>query len=152
MLQVSNATKIAFLSAFIPTFDRGIIRVFSGVQPPSANYAETGTLLGTITRLGYPPSMGDYAGLRFEQQGPYIINGADPWTLRVRASGAAGWWRLVASNDDDGLQRYDLPRIDGAITEAPPGTGQLILPETTLTEGSIITPISFLYTIPPINI
>lgn len=149
-LQLSVPVKASFLSTFMPLFDGGVIRVFSGSKPASANDAETGTLLGYITRNGVPIGYGAYAGLKYQQSGPYIMNDVYmTFGITPIASGEASWFRIVGPNPDDGGASFSLPRIDGSVT-AIGGGGQLQLPSTALEHGLTIIPISFLYAIPPL--
>lgn len=148
-LQISTQTKAALLAAFAGTFNGGVIRVFSGVRPAYADMAETGTYLGSITKNGYPPSMGVLAGLTFTQSGPYITNDAfELWSLGVEQAGTATWFRVVGPASDAGGVSYSLPRIDGDI--AADGSKELRLPSVTLGAGDVVSPIQFLYTFPPI--
>lgn len=149
-LQLSVPVKTALLAGFKPLFDGGVIRVFSGSQPTSANDAETGTFLGAITRNGVPLGYGDYAGLSYVQNGPYILHDSTfLFGFTPVATGAASWFRVVGPGADDGGASFSHPRVDGVVTAVGDG-GQLQLPSTSVVSGSLIIPISFLYAIPPL--
>lgn len=150
-LQVSTALKTALLAPFPGVFDGGHIRVFSGTKPSTADDAETGTYLGSITNGGMPVSFGtDLAGLQFIQWGPYIGGSMDQlFGMVVEGIGVASWFRLVGPSPDDGGPSFGLPRVDGECSLYT-GYGPLFLPSLSLTPGQFISPIGFTYTIPPI--
>lgn len=103
--------------AFADIFNNGCIRVFSGGQPASADSAEQGTLVGTISNGGGPWVAGSPTnGLQFQLAGASVgqsVNQA--WRLNTLLNGTAGWFRLVANPVDNGTANTLLPRIDGAI-------------------------------------
>ncbi|GAA0721274.1 hypothetical protein [Dokdonella soli] len=152
-LQVSTGFKTDILgpSSFESIFNSGVIRVFSGLQPTTADMAEQGTLLGLITLNGdfWLPNY-RVNGLTFTRSGPYIVKLPwQRWEIVPSSNGTAGWWRLITPLDD-GNPSYSLPRIDGAISADPASGAEMILASTTLTTGTAIPLDSFLYTIPPI--
>jgi len=147
---LSNLAKTALLAAFPIAFNGGHIRVFGGARPASPNGAQAGSLLGTITRNGLPAALGAPAALTFVQQGPYILHDPDElWTLTVIASGSATWFRLVADVDDPGDADASRLRIDGTASDFA-GAGELRMPNTALVANTVLSPLSFIYTIPPL--
>lgn len=124
--------------------NRGCIRIFSGSQPASADLAEQGDLLATITQDGLPFQWGTGQGALKFKPGP--VNGAcqkdGNWQLVVHNSGQAGWWRFVSNSFDDGADETWSPRIDGQVGEG------LILPEATLVSGEVEDVASFFFLIP----
>ena len=101
----------------------GKIRVYTGAQPASANDAASGTLLVTFT-LNDPAYAAPATGVCTLDVDPEIT--ADPV-----ASGTAGWFRLLDSDDNT--------VVDGAC-----GTSgaQLNLTTTTLEVGVDVTIVS----------
>lgn len=147
MLLVSTGFKIALLGphAFADIFAGGELRLFAGVRPDSANYAQGDNLLGTIRRID-PIS----TGLRFELAGPYVVKPAnDRWRFLCATPGTVGWWRLVGAGDDGG-DSNSAPRIDGDVgTTAAPN--DLTLAQVTFAAHDTLPIDSFLYTIPPLG-
>lgn len=150
-LQVSTALKVYLLSLFPSVFNGGFIRVYSGVQPATADEAVSGDYLGSITLRGLPEGLGVGAGLTFDQVAQYITKPyTDLWQLAVVNSGIAGWFRLFMPGDvDDGGASLLYPRVDGVVTDNT-GVGELRLPSLTLTAGDVVGPINFFYTIKPL--
>jgi hypothetical protein len=144
-LQVSTKFKELILgpTSFADIFAYGKIRVYSGVQPASADLAPTGTLLAEVTEDGAG------GGLIFTQFGPYVVKSlSQDWRMLVSVSGLAGWFRLVGAAADTGEPTYFLPRIDGSIGESG---ADFTVAESTLTAGQSIAVQQFSYTIPPIT-
>lgn len=117
-------------------FDFGVIHLYSGSRPSSADSAESGTLLAVITNNGatFTPGTKNEAGLRFGDP----VNGAisplpgQSWkTNAVLATGTIGYGVL-----------YDNARVTGASTTAvrtmfTVGTSgaDMILSRTAVTAG-----------------
>jgi hypothetical protein len=151
--QVSTGYKTIDMLTWIAAFTGGHIRVFQGAQPASADMSESGsTLVGYITRFGIPFGIPGYA-LNFSPAGPAVVNPPfDTWALTPIANGEANWYRLCADPNDDGSTSYNYVRMDGLIgTDADdPNSIDLVLPSTTLAFGTVVAPLSFYYSIPPI--
>lgn len=132
----STGYKNARAEAAKTIFDYGVIHLYSGSRPASADSAETGTLLAVITNNGaaFTPGVQDAAGLRFGDP----VNGAisplpgQSWkTNAVLATGTIGYGVL-----------YDNARVTGASTTAvrtmfTVGTSgaDMILSRTAVTAG-----------------
>lgn len=152
-VRVSTRFKELILgpTAFETIFDRGRILIYSGPQPDSADDAVQGVLLAQITAGGiaWQPN-GGAGGLQFERSGAWCAKRADQvWRMVVEETGAAGWFRLVGKDIDDGHGSFSSPRLDGVI-----GTGgavDLTLESTALLAGASVPVQQFLYTIPPIG-
>ncbi len=102
---------------FKESFQSGVIYIYSGAQPATADSAVTGTLLGIVTKDGAPFNFGDVTnGLTFDDPANGIISkSADQWKFTGIATGTAGWFRLMG-NAVDGLgASTTLPRLDGSI-------------------------------------
>lgn len=125
-------------------FKDGILRIYSGTQPTSADAAKTGTLLTEITLgsgawvAGAPAN-----GLEFGLASAGVIAKETPvWSGTGLVAGTAGWYRLYANATDAGAldSSYEYPRIDGSI-----GTSgaQLNASSTSIAVGATITVDSF---------
>lgn len=97
----------------------GVIKVFSGPQPDTADAAEQGTLLARVTQNGLPFSYADQtAGLQLQlgQVAGSVRNLGD-WVLTPEADGTPGWWRWCWANPDAGTAYELAARIDGLVGE-----------------------------------
>ena len=131
-------------------FKNGILRIYSGTQPASADAAITGTLLCSFTNsagawvAGSPEN-----GLQFgtASAGAISKSSSQVWQGVAAATGTAGWFRLYANAADAGSldSTYVYPRIDGSI-----GTSgaQLNMSSTSITSGATLTIDTFTITLP----
>lgn len=142
MLNLSTGLKMAILGSagFSLAMGGGIIRVFSGTRPASANDpVPVGVFeLARITTMGrtfYPGNDTQNAGLFFRILPPGIIENNGSWGLVTVRSGVATWfrwnWWHVDNNDDETLSK---PRIDGDVAVAGE-IGDLYLPTRNLILG-----------------
>ena len=117
----------------------GVIRIYSGVQPTSANDAISGTLLLEITESGGAFVHGAAAnGLEFDAPSEGIIAKAvaETWVGNGLNDGTAGWARFRANPLDDGTSSTTLARIDMSVARTG---GDLNLSNTTITSGAPTT-------------
>lgn len=146
MLLVSTGFKTAILgrSAFADIFNGGVMHVYSGGRPLTADApAPEAYRIGTIDRLQFD------GGLQFAQTGAFIgIPLGHLWGLQPSATALAVWFRLVAPGDTNSANFVET-RMDGDVgTLAAPK--ELVLLDPQLTVGTV-TPIdSFLFTFPPL--
>lgn len=130
-------------------FKNGVLKIYSGSQPATADAAATGTLLATVTVGSGAFTAGQPAnGLSFgDSSGGVVSKDSDIWSSVIGVTGIAGWFRFYANGADDGTldNAAVKPRIDGAI-----GTGgsQLNLSSTSLTAAATLTIDSFALTFP----
>lgn len=129
-------------------FKDGVLRIYSGSQPSTADSAVTGTLLLEVTVSGGAFSHGAYAnGLEFgTATGGYIEKASgDTWQDNGLANGTAGWFRLCGNPTDDGTASTTLPRVDGSV-----GTSgaDLNMTSTSIVSGSTYTIDTFKLTLP----
>lgn len=117
----------------------GVIRVYSGSQPASADAAVTGTLLMEITLNGGAFAHGSPTnGLEWDTP----VNGtiskpvADTWQGAGITNGVAGWARFCANPLDDGSSSSALARIDMSVGK---GTGDLQLSNVNVVISAPIT-------------
>ena len=125
----------------------GVIRIYSGSQPASADSAETGTLLLTITLNSGAFTPGSPTnGLEF---GP-VISGvvsklaSEVWSGLGVANGTAGWFRFYSNEMDTGADSTAV-RFDGSV-----GTSgaNLNMSSTSVVENATTTVDSFSITLP----
>ncbi len=125
-IRYSTATRNALGDAWTARFNAGSgagkIRIYSGTQPASAGDAASGDLLVTIT-LNDPAFGATSSGSASLDADPAL-------TGTVAASGTAGWWR--------GLDSDDNTVCDGSIT-ATGGGGDLTLSTVSLVSGGTVT-------------
>ena len=148
-VKLSTGFRNALLNnqGFSEIFSAGVIAVYSGAQPATADDAPTGTLLGYITKDGATFVPGSPTnGLNWgAAAGGAIGKNADNWRLAGATAGTAGWFRLMGNAADNGLASTTLPRIDGAVATSG---GELNLSSLTVAVGSITTIDTFNYGIP----
>lgn len=97
--------------SFKSIFALGFIDIYSGIQPPTADNAPTGTLLCTVY------SDGASVGISWSATAPAGVLsklGSQTWSGTTVAGGTAGWFRLRAPGDTNALSTTQ-PRYDGAI-------------------------------------
>lgn len=114
----------------------GIIRVYSGAQPATADAAATGTLLCAYTVDGGAWSAGSPTnGLEFDAPADRVLSkaAAETWLGLGVATGTAGWFRFYANPTDAGGSSTTLARIDGSVGQ---GTGDLKLGSTSIVTGA----------------
>jgi hypothetical protein len=123
----------------------GVIRVYSGAQPASANDAPTGTLLGSITTAGLAFTEGSPTGglQLLAPVGRTVSKAASGWTYTGVAAGTMGWFRFQANAVDNDSLSTSLVRIDGSIGIT---TGDLRVTNVTSAIGSTATIDSFVIT------
>lgn len=147
MLNLSTALRAAIATEYglAAMMRYGHIRIFSGAPPLTADMAEQGELLATITEDGLPFVSGTGQGALNLVPGP--ISGAcqmdGNWKLTVLKSGTAGWWRFVWNGADYGTADEWTPRIDAPIGQT------LVLPDNALIKDDVWPVSSFFLLIPP---
>ena len=98
----------------------GVIYIYSGAQPATADSAIAGVLLGKVTvdagafAHGSPTN-----GLNFDSPVAGVIAkaAAENWQFNGVADGTAGWFRFAGNPNDDGTSSTTLSRIDGSIAK-----------------------------------
>jgi hypothetical protein len=128
--------------------DGGVIDIFTGSQPASADYVETGTKLVRIsstsgTRLfaGSDP----HDGLRFGTAVAGVLGRTVPaWTGSVIVAGVAGWFRFYGTTGTSGTSATTW-RFDGGVGVSG---ADLNLSHTDLVVDSVLTLSTFNITQP----
>lgn len=116
-LSTGARTLLAGTSGFGATFANGVIHVYSGPQPLTADAAVTGTLLGKITKDAAAFAFGSSTnGLTFAAASAGTISkSTDVWKMLGLAVGTAGWFRLMGNATDALGVSTAAPRMDGTI-------------------------------------
>ena len=117
----------------------GVIRIYSGAQPASADNAIAGTLLAEITEGGGAFAHGSPTnGLEFDPPSLGIIAKAvaETWTGNGLANGTAGSGRICANPLDDGTSSTTLARLDFSVGKS---TGDLQLSTVNVETGVPVT-------------
>ena len=98
------------------TFANGVICVYSGVQPNSADAVETGDLLATINIDGDAFTPGGGTGLTLAEASDNSISktGAEVWRGNYVTEGTMGWFRFYTNVKTTGAS-VSASRIDGNV-------------------------------------
>lgn len=133
MLKVSTGMRNSLLdTATLRTaLNLGSIKIYSGAAPATADDIATGTLLCTITNASTATGI----TLAAAAGGAIAKTGAEVWSGVNAATGAAGYYRHVASTDT-GVLSTTQPRVQGLIATSG---AELNLTNTTLTVGATQT-------------
>jgi len=117
----------------------GVLRIYSGAQPASADLPASGTLLVEITESGGAFAHGSPTnGIEWDAPDGGVIS-KDPletWQGSGIAAGTAGWARFYANPLDDGLESTTHARIDMSVGR---GTGDLQVSNVNVSVGAPIT-------------
>jgi len=116
-LSTALRNNIAGTTGFAATFANGIIEIYTGTQPASADAAVTGTLLGTVTLASGAFTPGTSTnGLTFATAADGAVSKSGTWSFNGVAAGTAGWFRFKGNALDDNLVSTTLPRLDGSVS------------------------------------
>jgi hypothetical protein len=125
----------------------GVIRIFPGVQPSSADDAEGATHLIEITVSSGAFTPGSAAnGLNFAapSNGQAAKSASEVWSGVASATGTAGWFRFYANDRTTGADTTHA-RFDGSVSTSG---AQINMSSTALTAGATTTIDSFVVTMP----
>ena len=110
------ATLLAGTTGFSSAMANGVIDIYSGTQPASADAAATGTLLGTVTLNAGAFTPGSTTnGLTFAAASAGTVSKSGVWSFVGIAAGTAGWFRFRGNAPDAGGISTALPRLDGSV-------------------------------------
>lgn len=131
-------------------FKDGVLEIYSGSQPATADAAKTGTLLLRISVASGAFVSGAVAnGLEFGlASAGAIAKNSEVWSDTGIADGTAGWFRLYANATDAGgadTTPFLYPRIDGAVATSG---SELNMSTTSIVTGATTTIDSFAITFP----
>lgn len=134
-------------NSFKSIMGNGVIRVFSGVQPSSADDAEAATLLLEITVSSGTVTAGTATnGLTFDAPADGALSKAasEVWSGAASTTGTAGWFRFYANDLTTGASTT-AARFDGSVSTSG---AQLNMSSTAITAGATTTIDSFTVTMP----
>jgi hypothetical protein len=139
--QMFNAIRGAVATTY--SLEHGIIRIYSGSQPASADAAVTGTLLMEVTVSSGAFVHGSATnGLDFDAPVSGVMTKAvaEVWSgIGLAAAGTgttAGWFRFCGNPTDDGSISTTLPRIDGRISTSG---AEMVLSNLSIVTGATTT-------------
>lgn len=134
-VRIPTATRNAACDAVVDLVDGGsgggLVRIYTGSQPASANDAATGTLLVTIT-LNDPAFGAASTGVATLDVDPAL-------SATAVDTGTAGWFRMLDSSA--------ATVLDGSVT-ATGGGGDLTLASTSVASGATVSITSGTVTMP----
>lgn len=133
-------------SGFSGAMATGVIDIYSGTQPATADSAVTGTLLGTVTLNSGAFTPGSATnGLTFAAASSGAVAKSGTWSFVGVAAGTAGYFRFRANAADAGAVSTTLKRLDGSIATSG---GDMNLSNIAITIGAPTTIDTFTFTIP----
>lgn len=141
-------TGLAGTSGLKELFDGGTIDIYTGSQPASSDYAETGSKLVTVslnsTTAGLS-GMSGTAGITFGTMGSgQLPKSSDVWSGLIGVAGVAGWFRLYGTASTSGTSST-ARRLDGNVGVSG---SDLVLANTSLVAGATLTIDTFTLTVP----
>ena len=128
--------------SFKDTFRNGVLVLYSGTQPGSADDAEAGTPLLKVTLSSGGHSGGSPGnGLNFGTSSSGIVGkiAADVWSGLGLTGGTAGWFRFFDNNHTTGSSTTSV-RFDGTCATSG---GQLNMSSTSIVQDATTTVDSF---------
>jgi len=148
-LRLSTGLRNKLLGAqgFKTIMQNGVIRIFPGVQPSSADDAEGATHLIEITVSSGTFTPGTATnGLNFADPsgGACAKASAEVWSGAAVSTGTAGWFRFYANDRGAGADTSHA-RFDGSVSTSG---AQLNMSSTAITAGATTTIDSFIVTMP----
>lgn len=122
--------------------DGGVIDIYTGSQPASADYVETGTKL---VRISSTSGTTNVDGLRFGTAATGVLPRTTPaWSGSVLVAGVAGWFRFYGTTGTSGTSATTW-RFDGGVGVSG---ADLNLSHTDLVADSVLTITTFNITQP----
>jgi hypothetical protein len=138
-IRLSSGLRNGLLNAtgFTEAFNNGVLYVYSGPQPLTADAAVSGTLLGIVTQDAGAFAFGTATnGLQFEtpSNGILVKKITQNWKFNGLADGVAGWFRLMGNPVDNLAISTTLPRLDGSC--GTQGAGDMVMANIQIANGA----------------
>jgi len=146
-LSTGLRNKLLGTQSFKDAMANGVIRIFSGVQPTTADDAEAATVLLEITVSSGAFTAGAATnGLNFGDpaSGSLAKAVAEVWSGAASVTGTAGWFRFYANDLTTGASTT-AARFDGSVSTSG---AQLNMSSTAITAGATTTIDRFIVTMP----
>ena len=143
-LRLSSGARLALANTegLKSIFNGGLIDIYTGGQPASADYAETGTKLVRISLISGTSST---SGLIFGTAAANALpKSAAVWSGLIAVAGVAGYFRLYATAGTSGTSGTDR-RIDGNVGLSG---SDLVVANSSLALGATLTIDTFTLTVP----
>lgn len=119
-------------AGFGEIMNNGVLDIYTGAQPSSADAVETGTKL---CRISSTSGTAAEDGLKFGTTGSGVLTiGTPAWTGVVLVDGVAGWFRFYGSGGVAGTSSTAI-RFDGAVGISG---SDLDLTHTNLTKDAVL--------------
>jgi len=139
-LSTGARTALAGTEGLKSVFSGGYLDIYSGGQPASADYAETGTKLVRLQVGGTGGvTLGTAAAGALPKSG-------ETWNGTIAAAGVAGYFRFYGTAGTSGTSESER-RIDGNVGVSG---SDLVLSNTSLTLGATLTIDTFTLTVPAV--
>jgi hypothetical protein len=135
----------------VHSLEHGILYVFSGSQPATADAAATGTLLMKVTVSSGAFSFGSATnGLDWTSPAAGVLakSSSEVWSGVGLADGTAGWFRFMGNATDDLGASTTLPRLDGRISSSG---AEMNIANLTITTGASTTVDQFSIALPSLT-
>lgn len=151
--RISRGQRLALLTDIVADLNDGVIRIYSGSPPATADAAEAGTLLAEITQdsgafVAGAPGNGlslDIATVAHADGYSTVAKTvAENWSGIGLANGVAGWARYYANAYTTGANTTAV-RWDGLCGLS---NAQFIMSNLNITMGETVTISSFVITLP----
>jgi len=144
-LSTGLRTALAGTSNLKTILQGGCLDIYTGGQPASADYAETGSKLVRITLDSSTWGTIGTMGLTFGTAAAGVLpKSAGVWSGLITLAGVAGYFRLYGTGGTSGTSVSEN-RIDGNVGVSG---SDLVLSNTSLTANATLTIDSFSLTIP----
>jgi len=144
-LSTGCRTALAGTNSLKTIFQGGLLDIYSGGQPASADYAETGTKLVRVTIGSVVWGTNATMGLTFgTASAGQLPKSASVWSGTVGVAGVAGYFRLYGTGGTAGTSVSEN-RIDGNVGVSG---SDLVLANTSLVAGATLTIDTFTLEVP----
>jgi hypothetical protein len=145
-LSTGLRTLMAGTTGLAAALANGVIEVYSGAQPATADAAVTGTLLGTIS-LNSGAFVAGVAtnGLTWAAAAAGVASKTGVWSMVGGAVGTAGWARFKGNAADAGALSTTAIRMDMAVGVVG---ADLNLSNIAITVGLPVTIDTYTFTVP----